>query len=77
MLGGAGWTRKSVEKFLSAPVYTIPCGSVCKGDDPHGRIIHDYSYACREASIINTSLLENSLKYIAFKERVRALDQIS
>ena len=76
MLGGAGWTRKSVEKFLSAPVYTIPCGSVCKGDDPHGRIIHDYSYACSEGSI-NSSLLENSVKYIAFKERVRALSKVS
>ena len=41
MVGGAGWSRESVEKFLGAPVYTILCWSVCKGDDPHGRIIND------------------------------------
>ena len=76
MLGGVGWTKKTVENFLRARVYTIPCGAVPKGDDPHGRIIHDYSYACRDGSI-NSALLENSVRYIAFKERVEALSDIS
>ena len=47
MIGGVGWTRADVEDFLSSNVYTIPCGSVPKGDDPHGRIVHDYSYAAK------------------------------
>ena len=65
-----------VEDFLGTRVYTIPCGAVPKGDDPHGRIIHDYSYACMEGSI-NSALLENSVRYIAFKERVEALSKVS
>ena len=76
MIGGLGWSKVSVEKFLGKSVYTIPCGSVRKGDDPHGRIIHDYSYAYRDGSI-NSALLENSVKYIAFRERVEALAEVS
>lgn len=77
MLGGKGWTRKLVEEFLGKNVYTIPCGSVRKGDDPHGRIVHDFSYAYIDGESINYALLENSVQYIAFKERVHALAQVS
>ena len=49
MLGGEGWTRNLVENFLGKNVYTIPCGSVRKGDDPHGRIVHD-CYGLKTAS---------------------------
>ena len=77
MLGGKGWTCKLVEDFLGKNVYTIPCGSVRKGDDPHGRIVHDYSYANANGESVNEALLENSVQYIAFKERVHALAQVS
>ena len=77
MLGGRGWTRQLVQSFLGKHVYTIPCGSVPKGDDPNGRIVHDYSYAVVDGQSVNSVLLENSVKYIAFKERVQALSQVS
>ena len=66
-----------VEKFLSKRVYTIPCGSVLKGKDPHGRIVHDFSFAQEGGKSINSALIENSVEYIAFKERVKALSQVS
>ena len=77
MLGGSGQTRKDVESFLGQSVYTIPCGCVPRGLDPHGRIIHDYSYAFDGINSINSCLLENSVHYIAFKERVAALSRVS
>ena len=77
MIGGTGWTRKDVKEFLGKDVYTIPCGSVPKGDDPHGRIVHNYSYKAAEGKSVNSVLLENSVQYIAFKERVRALSRVS
>ena len=77
MLGGRGWTRKLVEDFLGKNVYTIPCGSVRKGDDPHGRIVHDFSYANKNGESVNSALIENSVQYIAFKDRVHALAQVS
>ena len=75
MLGGPGWTRTVVTEFLSNSFYTIPCGAVPKGDDPYGRIIHDYSHEFDGISI-NDALLDNSVKYIAFKERVRLLQHV-
>ena len=77
MLGGPNWCKRDVEEFLGTCVYTIPCGSVPKGDDPHGRIIHDYSYAANNTHSINSSLIENSVQYISFQDRVAALSQVS
>ena len=77
MLGGVGQTRRDVEEFLASNVYTIPCGSVPKGDDPHGRVIHDYSYAIMGIQSINEVLLDNSVQYISFRERVRVLSLVS
>ena len=76
MLGGAGWSEKVVKDFLGSNFYTIPCGAVPKGSDPHGRIIHDYSYAIEGGLSINSSLLENSVQYISFVNRVRALEKV-
>ena len=61
-----------VSDFLSSSFYTIPCGAVPKGDDPHGRIIHNYSHEFDGRSI-NDALLDNSVHYISFKERVALL----
>ena len=58
-----------MQSFLGKDVYTIPCASVPKGDDPDGRIVHDYSYAVEGGQSINSVLLENSVQYIAFKDR--------
>ena len=68
--------RAHVEKFLKSNIYVILCGSVRKGDDPHGRIVHDYNYETLGAQSINAALLENSAKYIEFREKVRALSQV-
>ena len=61
--------------FLSNSFYTIPCGTVPKGDDPYGRIIHNYSHEYNGRSI-NDALLENSVQYISFKRRVQLLQHI-
>ena len=66
-----------MQSFLGKDVYTIPCASIPKGDDPDGRIVHDYSYAVEGGQSINSVLLENSVQYIAFKDRVKALSQVS
>ena len=42
MIGGLGWSRKQVRDFWEGIFYVIPCGMVRKGDDPYGRIIHDF-----------------------------------
>ena len=65
-----------IKKFLGNSIYTIPCGSVPKGDDPHGRIVHNYSYAPPFGQSINSVLLENSVHYIAFVDRVKALSRV-
>ena len=77
MIGGKGQTKRDVQEFLGRDVYTIPCGSVPKGDDPHGRIVHNYSYEAAERKSINSVLVDNSVQYIAFRERVRALSKVS
>ena len=46
-----------------------------KGSDPFGRIIHDYSHELGGHSI-NDALLDNSVKYISFKERVALLQHV-
>ena len=46
-----------------------------KGDDPFGRIIHDYSYEF-DGHSFNGALLDNSVKYISFKKRVLLLQDI-
>ena len=76
MLGGVGWSRDKVEKFLGRKVHVIPCGAVPKNDDPFGRIIHDYSYPKTNFSTsINSALVNTSVQYITFKERVSRLSK--
>ena len=45
MVGGLGWSKKQVRDFLGRDIYVIPCGAVPKGNDPHGRITHDFRIA--------------------------------
>ena len=47
-----------------------------KGEDPHGRIVHNYSHEFDGISL-NSVLLDNSVAYISFKERVKLLSQVS
>ena len=77
MIGGWGWTRERVERFLGKQFYLTPCGAVPKGNDPHGRIVHDFSFAADKQNSINTSLLDNTVKYISFLERVKALSRVN
>ena len=53
MMVGKGWTRNLLENFLGKNVNTIPCGSVRKGDDPQGRIVHDFNYAPKNGESVN------------------------
>ena len=66
-----------VYTFLKTDFYVIPCGDVAKGNDPHGRIIHDYIYAPKNDFSINDALLDNSVQYISFVERARALASVN
>ena len=70
MLGGVGWSLEKVKNFLKTDVYVIPCGAVPKNDDPHGRIIHNYSHPKKCSNSVNPALKNTSVEYITFKERV-------
>ena len=61
---------------MSSHFYTIPCGAVPKGEDPHGRIIHNYSHEF-DGHSINDALLDNTVKYISFKKRVVLLQNVT
>ena len=62
-----------MKQFLNSNFYVTPCGAVPKGDDPHGRIIHDYSYAPQDTDSLKSCLQNTSVTYISFIERARQL----
>ena len=76
MIGGPGWTPAVVRWFLRKDFYVTPCGAVSKGEDPHGRIVHNYSHQFDGLSL-NDALIDNSVSYISFKERARLLAQVT
>ena len=76
MIGGPGWTREHVHWFLNGDFFITPCGAVPKNGDPFGRIVHNYSHEFDGLSL-NTALLDNSVSYISFKERVLLLSQVT
>ena len=76
MIGGPGWSAAAVKWFLGSDFFITPCGAVPKGDDPYGRIIHNYSHEFDGISL-NSVLVDNSVKYISFKDRVELLAQVS
>ena len=65
-----------VRWFLRKDFYITPCGAVPKGEDPHGRIVHNYSHQFDGASL-NDALLDNSVSYISFKDRAYLLAQVT
>ena len=76
MLGGVGWSKNIVRNFLGKNFYTIPCGAVPKNGDPDGRIIHNYSFPSPLFGSVNSVLLDTSVSYITFKERISLLDKV-
>ena len=76
MIDGPGWTRAVVHWFLDGDFYITPCGAVPKGEDPHGRIVHNYSHQCNGLSL-NEVLKDNSVSYISFRDRVSLLSQVT
>ena len=76
MIGGLGWTREVVKKFLGRSFYVIPCGAVPKNGDPLGRIIHDYSYPSKKRGSVNSALVNTSVEYISFVERTEYLAKV-
>ena len=76
MIGGLGWTREVVKKFLGRSFYVIPCGAVPKNGDPLGRIIHDYSYPSKNRGSVNSALVNTSIEYISFVERAEYLAKV-
>ena len=65
-----------VRWFLDKDFYVIPCGAVAKGDNPHGRIVHNYSRKFDGLSL-NEVLIDNSVSYISFKDRARLLAKVA
>ena len=76
MIGGPGWTHNRVRWFLNGDFFITPCGAVPKDGDPFGRIVHNYSHEFDGLSL-NAALLDNSVSYISFMERVRLLSQVT
>ena len=76
MIGGPGWTPALVRWFLNSNFYLTPCGAVQKGEDPHGRIVHNYSHEFDGVSL-NSALIDNSVEYISFRARVELLSQVT
>ena len=76
MLGGPGWSAETVSCFLDSTFFYTPCGAVPKKEDPYGRVIHNYSHKFDGVSL-NDCLIDNSTKYISFKNRVRLLEQVN
>ena len=76
MVGGVGWTAKHIKHFLGKQFYTIPCGAVPKNNDPEGRIIHNYSYPSAKIGSVNSALINTSVSYISFRERVALLEKV-
>ena len=46
---------------------------VPKGDDPHGRTIHNYCYASNHDVSLNSCLQNTAVQYISFEDRARKL----
>ena len=76
MVGGPGWTAMAIRWFLDWDFFITPCGALPKGDDPHGRIVYNYSHEFDDISL-KSVLLDNSVLYISFKARVVLLSQVS
>ena len=76
MLGGVGQTAETVKSFLGRTFYIIPGGAVPKNLDPLGRIIHDYSFPSASRGSVNSGLVNTSVQYISFVERVKKLSEV-
>ena len=77
MIGGPGWTPKTVRDFFGGKnFYGVPCGAVEKDGNPLGRIVHDYGYYKRGSYSINAAHSSTSVKYLSFKERAVILKNV-
>ena len=77
MLGGPGWTAAKIRRFFGGRgFYGIPSGAVPKGDNPLGRIVHDYGYYKRGSYSINAAHSNTSVTYMKTQERIRLLEHI-
>ena len=77
MLGGPGWTAAKIRRFFGGRgFYGIPSGAVPKGDNPLGRIVHDYGYYKRGSYSINAAHSNTSVTYMKTQERIRLLEHV-
>ena len=65
-----------MKEFQKFEFYIIPSGAVPKESDPHGLIIHDYSFSYEGESLLTISPLENSVAYISFLDRAKIISRI-
>ena len=61
--------------FGGKQFYGIPCGAVAKGDDPMGRIVHDYGYYHTNSYSVNATHSCTSVKYLSSKEVAKNIGQ--
>ena len=64
------------EFFGGRDFYGIPCNATQKGEDPLGRIVHDYGYYPAGSYSVNTAHSCTSVEYLSAKEVMRVLDGV-
>ena len=77
VIGGPGYTAGDVTSFFGGRgFYGIPSGAVPKGDDPLGRIVHDYGFYRRGSYSVNACHSCTRVRYHTIKEVSSILDGI-
>ena len=62
--------------FGGQDFYGIPCNATQKGEDPLGRIVHDYGYYSAGSYSVNATHFSTSLKYLSAKQVMQVLDGV-
>ena len=77
MIGGKGQYTQDVWDFLGGrDFYGIPCNATQKGEDPLGRIVHDYGYYPAGSYSVNAAHSCTSVQYMSAKEVMQVLDGV-
>ena len=60
--------------FGGEEFYGIPCNATQKGEDPLGRIVHDYGYYPAGSYSVNATHSCTRVKYLSAKQVMQVLD---
>ena len=62
--------------FGGRDFYGIPCNATQKGEDPLGRIVHDYGYYPAGSYSVNATHSCTSVQYLSAKRVMQVLDGV-